>query len=253
MATSGTESTGVKSDETLLTIVDALKDFDSAGITEIADEIGVAKSTVHKHLKSLEAHDMVTNENGRYSLGFKFLMYGGYARDTNRLCRLGKSIAEDLAQRTGGAITFAVEEHGMGVFAVSRGGDYNRNPLGTRFYLNQNSVGKSMLSEMTDDEIDAVIDRHGLPGSTDNTITDRDELFENVERIRERGYALSMGERTEAIRAVGVPVYDPESETLGAMSIAVPRHRVTREELETEYAKQVLEAVDQLKLGVRYD
>lgn len=68
---------GVKSDETLFSIIEMLQSGEWAGISEISREIDVANSTVHRHLQSLLTHELVVKHNGRYRLGYRFLELGG--------------------------------------------------------------------------------------------------------------------------------------------------------------------------------
>lgn len=252
MATSDKPSGMVESDRKLFAILNALKELDGAGVTELANHLGWPKSSVHKHLKTLESEGFLINEGGHYHLSLKFLDFGGHVRNRNRLCWQARSKVMNLAQQTGRVATFAVTENDYGWFTISRGLRFNRHHIGSRFYLHQNAVGKAMLSELPDDEVESIIDRRGMPAETEHTITDRETLFEALDRIRDRGFALNIEERTASACAVGASVYDPKNEQYGALSLAMPRHSVTREELEGTYATKVLAVVDELNLELRY-
>jgi DNA-binding IclR family transcriptional regulator len=243
----------VDADRTLFTILDGIKELGGAGVTELAEFLELPKSSIHRHLKTLEAEEMVINDEGHYQLSFRFLEYGGYVRDSYPLYRVAQSKAYELGRETDELATFAMEENDHGVFVLSSGDDYNRNPLGKHFHLHQNATGKSMLAKLSDDQIDSIIERQGLPAATDATITTRDALFDEIEQIRDRGYALNLEERTESICAVGASVYDEENDQLGALSLAMPRNQVTKEELQETYATKILAAVDELSLRLRYD
>jgi DNA-binding IclR family transcriptional regulator len=114
-----------------------------------------------------------------------------------------------------------------------------------------NSAGKSILSLFSDAEVEAIVDRHGLPARTENTITDRETLFEEIEQIREQGYALNLGEDLEGIHAVGVPLVF-EGEVKGALSIAGPAHCMGRDRCETELVDRLFAARNEVELNLAY-
>lgn len=249
------EGTVVESSETLLRIVDALHESGEVGVTELATELGVAKSTVHKHLKTLEKHRYAVNDGGSYRPGFKFLSVGGKVRDNNELCTVVDPKLRELAERTDELVTFGVEEFGLGRFTFIYNDKYDIKealPLGRQFYLHANAAGKAILSTYSDERIEAVLDRHGMKRRTENTITNPEELFEHVERIRDRGYALSIEERRAGMQAVSAAVTHPGTETVGAISLVGPTNRLTEEKLKNEYADAVLEIVNEIDIIMNY-
>lgn len=245
----------VKSDETLFDIVERIFEREEAGVTEIADEIGVSKGTVHKHLKTLEQHGYVVNEGGRYRLGLKFLTFGGYIRDQNPLCRLGRETATEIAGEANQMGSFVLREdvHGVMTFIDNdRYGLRDSVPLGNRFLLHQNGSGKAILAELPDEEIEAFVERTGLPAETDNTITDPDELWDEIRTIREHGYATSFEERIEGVQSVAAAVSGPDADIFGAITLAGPAHQLTEERIHSEYAETIVQAANDLELQARY-
>lgn len=239
----------VKSDETLFSIIEALRDLDGAGVTELADHLGMAKSAVHKHLKTLAHHGYAVKRGNAYRLGFKYLTLGGHVRHRDELCRLAGPQAEGIAGDLGVVAVFSVEENGRGVVA------YQENELsidlrthvGTSFDLHASAHGKAMLSLMSDDRIGTIADRTGLPKATDRTIGTRGELFEEIETVRERGFAISIEEIAEGEASVAVPLEHPDVETIGALSVSCPVTNTARSKLEGEYAERLFEAVSEIR------
>jgi DNA-binding IclR family transcriptional regulator len=248
--TSGT----VKSDRTLFAIVEELQRRDEAGVTELADSVGLSKSTVHKHLKTLEELQYVVREDGAYRPGFKFLTVGGRLRDHNELCHLANVKAGDLVTETGQMVLVSTLEHGEGVFTyVDRSRyDIKNILLGERFSLHATASGKAMLAEYSDERIDALVDGGDLPGFTDTTVTEREALLEQIDEVRDRGFALNMEERQRGVRAVSAAVTHPETGTICALTVAGPAHRLPKDELEGEHANAVLGVVNELELQIRY-
>lgn len=247
-------NTPVKSNRTLFAIIETLQSRGTAGVTELANEIGFSKSTVHKHLASLEEQGFVVNDEGEYRLGFRFLTVGGTLRDENDLCHQANVKAGELGAETDQMVLVSIEEQGQGVFTyVDRSRyDIKNIILGERFHLHATASGKAMLAAHSDEEIERIVDEHGLPELTPKTVSDRATLFERIDTVRERGYALNLEERQRGIRAVSAAVTHPDTGMACAMTVAGPANRLPEQELEGTYANAVLGAVNELELELRY-
>lgn len=75
-----------------------------------------------------------------------------------------------------------------------------------RLFLHATTLEKWILTHTSDDEVSAVFDRLGLPGSTDAAVTDRSTLEEEIHLVWERGYAIDDGERPQWLWCIGAPV-----------------------------------------------
>lgn len=243
----------VKSDRTLFAIVEELQRLGAAGVTELGEATGLSKSTVHKHLKTLEELEYVVGDEGVYRPGFKFLTVGGQLRDENELCHLANVKAGDLVTETDQMVLVSTMEHGHGVFTyVDRSRyDIKNILLGERFALHANASGKAMLAEHSDEQILSILD-DGLARRTETTVTDRDELLEQIATIRERGFALNIEERQRGVRAVGAAATHPGTGTTCGFTVAGPANRMPREDLEGKYASAVLGIVNEIELEIRY-
>ena len=242
--------TTIQSVETTFRIIESLVELGEPGVSEVASHTGLAKSTVHKHLNTLRQEGYVVKEDDYYRLGSRFLDIGGHYRE----CYFGsatiKSRIQELAEQTGEVAHFAVEEQGRAVVLYREGGKHSfptRSRIGKRMYMHQTAYGKAILAHLPEHKIEAIIDYHGLPGETENTVTDRDELFEELEEIRERGYAVNNNESTQGLQAIGVPVILNDGSVYGGCSIAGPGLGIDDEEIDT-----VLRIANQLELEINY-
>lgn len=98
--------------------------------------------------------------------------------------------------------------------------------------------------------MNAIIDRHGLPGRTDRTITDRERLYEELETVRERGFARNDGEEVRGIRAVGAPILTGDDSVLGAISISGPESRLQGDRFEEELPTRVMSAANVIEVNL---
>lgn len=225
-----------------LQILEELKHRDGAGVTELADALGMSKGTVHNHLSTLQEHEYVIKQESDYRIGLRFLEMGEYSRQQTELLDVAKSEIDELAKETGEIANLMVEEHSRGVYVYIAKGDKAVNldtHIGTRQYLHTSAVGKTILSQMEKEELQAVIDRHGLPAKTPNTVTSQNKLREELDEIRDRGAAFDGEERAEGIRCVAAPITDNEDNLLGGVSISAPSTRLKGDRLYEEIPEKV--------------
>jgi DNA-binding IclR family transcriptional regulator len=172
-------------------IIDTLREKGSAGVTDIAAEIDTSKGTVYNHLATLMDDDyVVKDENDQYHLGLRFVDVAHNAMSRVPILDLARTEVDKLAEKSGEMALFTVEEHGMGVcLYVAYGDQAVQTPLyvGYRDYLHHTAVGKAILAHLPEERVNEIIDRRGLPQVTEHTITDRSELFGELEEARKRG------------------------------------------------------------------
>jgi DNA-binding IclR family transcriptional regulator len=148
--------------EKSIRILEALKKLDGAGVTELAEELGYSKGTVHNHLSTLEENEFVIKNGSTYRISLWFLTLGEYARLQTPLLEVARPEIDALAEETGEIANLLVEEHGRGIyFSISRGENaVNLDTyVGTRQYLHTSAVGKAILAHMTDKRFEEVIER----------------------------------------------------------------------------------------------
>jgi len=101
-----------------------------------------------------------------------------------------------------------------------------RGRIGNREFMNAHAGGKAILSEYDNNRVMNIIEKHGLPAYTQQSITDTEELLTELERVREEGVAFNDEEAIEGYRAVGAPV-SLNDETIGSITIGGPKNRMT--------------------------
>lgn len=246
----------VNASKTLLEIVEALHELDGAGVTAIANHLDMPKSSVHKHLATLEEMEYVTNESGTYRVGLKFLRLGDYTRTQSEAYRMAKPIVKQLAKETNERSQFIVEEHGKGVFVhrqIGQNAVHTDTNIGKRIYLHATGAGKAILANLPPERIEEIVETIGLPARTEQTITDRDELYDELETIRERGYAFNKEEGMKGLRTVGVPVSDPSGQAFGAFSVSGPSHRLRDDRFHEEIPNMLLGKANEYELKIEFE
>lgn len=239
--------------DTLFDIIEYLHQHDSAGVTEIAEAVDRSKSTVHGHLTTLERRQYVTKDEDEYRIGYRFLNIGGSVISRDGLYRIAKPQLEELADETGESLQLGVEEHGVGYYIhQSRGQSAVRTDsmIGTKRYLHSTSFGKAILAHLPENRVKTIIDTHGLPAMTENTVTDPERLCAELETIRERGCSFDDSEQIDGIRCVGVPIHMEDGTVQGAISLSGPRKRIHGDRFESEIPNLLSDAARIIEINL---
>jgi DNA-binding IclR family transcriptional regulator len=247
------ERTTVGSVERSYEIVHTLQELENGRIYEIADRLDLAPSTVHKHLATLENLGYVTKESGQYRVGMRFLTVGGRLRNRSKGYRLAIELVSRMAEEAGERAQFVVEDGGRGFYLHTESSEHavriDRH-IGKRRYLHASAAGKAILSRLPESRVEEILDRWGQPAETPGTITDRDELRDELDRIRSNGIAFNDEESIEGLRAVGAPVVEPSGTVLGAFSVSGPAHRLKGDRYREEIPDLILGYANELELNL---
>lgn len=250
------DSGHVKSDKRLIQILLGLKELDGAGVTELAEHLDLAKSTVHNHLATLHDAKFLTKDGTEYHLGLRFLDLGESARlrqtESERIKRKVSSLAEQTDER----VQFIAEEHGYGVYLYRSRGEKavaTDSRIGRHIGLHASSSGKSILAHLPEERVMEIIEDSGLFAITEYTITDPGELVDELERVREQGYATNVEENTLGLRAVGAPILRSDGSVVGALSISGPTHRLKGEFFERELPDLIMGATNEIELTISFE
>lgn len=233
-------------------VIEALWQLETTGVTELADHTGLPASTVHSYLSTLVDRGYVLREDHSYRLAARFIHLGDYVKYNLDIYRAGERIVRELAETTGESVNLIVEEGGRGIYVhciTGKKGLQNYSDVRRREYLHSTAAGKAILSKLSDERVDDIVDTWGLPSRTANTITRREELSAALERCRENGVAFNDEENTEGIRAVGAPI-KIENGTYGALSVSGPISRFSKERVRDELPKHVRNAAKSIEVDL---
>lgn len=213
---SSSSSRHVKSVQTGFQIVEIIQKQDGASISELTDQLDVSKSTVHNYLSTLESLGYVVNHDESYRIGLRFLTHGMAARNSLEISGVMETALPEVADEISQAAWWISEEIGRGIFvdrSVPEDGQIIFGRVGKRSYLHTHGPGKAILAQHADGYVQNLIDHHGLPEYTSQTVTDEEELFEELSRIRDQGYAYTNGEAALGVQSIGVAFQDDHGQS----------------------------------------
>lgn len=246
----------IQSFETTHAILEVLRKNGSIALSTLDDNLDVTKATIHTHLMTLKAVGFVEKQDGRYQLGPKLMTYGAHVKNRQLIYQAGKVPAMELALETGEIVEIATEHNGRCAILHRFYGenivdtDYQQQSLEEFRHLHYGATGKAMLAHMEPERVDRMIEQYGLPQRTENTITDRETLLEELETIRERGYAFNDEEEVRGIRAVGTHVLNSDQRLIGAICLAGPRGRVNNTQFTEEFPRLINETQSIIEINV---
>lgn len=235
-------------------IIETVRELEGATLTELSRAVDIPKSTLHAYLSTLEELEYVDRVDEEYDLSVKYLDLGVYARNRFEVLSESEQVLNQLAKDSREVAWLSIETRGKVVFiAAERDTQSIRMDahLGKYAYMHCSAAGKAILSALPEHRVQEIIDQHGLPARTEYTITDVDELLAELDRVRERGYAISDQEMTEGIYAISAPIV-VEGEVLGSITVAGPANRINWSAREEEIVRLVRGASDEIALNIRY-
>lgn len=226
---------GVQSVDRALGILEVLARTGEAGVTDIAAQLEVHKSTAFRLMATLEAHRLVeqTSERGRYRLGVGILRLAGATTARLDLVQEARPICRKLAADTGETVNVAVLSESSALYLDQIAGSSALQPhnwVGQHIPLHATSNGKVLLSDLDDEGLDAVLGK--LSSYTPQTITRRSRLREELDQTRERGYAIAIDELEIGLTAVAAPIRNAHGDVVASMSVSGPSFRLPRGRVE---------------------
>ena len=230
-------------------------DRPNLGVTEIANALGLSKAVVHRVLITLVAKGFVEvdEDSRRYRLGPMALALGAHYVDRIDTRTLAMPRLRDLSERTNETATLSIRYgwERMYVDQVTPDREVKMTvALGRRFPLHAGSSSKAFLAFLTVDDQERYFAASPMQPMTDRTITDVAELQRELEHIRERGYAVSFGERQAGAGSVAAPLLNHRGEPMAAVSVCGPLERFSDDVERT--AKLLLTATTELSRQLGY-
>jgi DNA-binding IclR family transcriptional regulator len=222
---------GVQSVDRAITVLEILARRGEAGVSEVAAEIDVHKSTAFRLLGALEGRGLVeqAEERGKYRLGFGLIPLAGAVSDRLDVTRQGRPVCARLATELGETLNLAVlqrewavnVEQVLGPATVS-----THNWIGRLTPLHCTSSGKVLLAHLPPARRAALLD--GVEALTPHTLSPAD-LDADLERCLARGWAEAVEEYEIGLNALAAPVHDRTGAVIAALSVSGPAYRLNEE------------------------
>lgn len=246
----------VESADRLLRILESFGPRErDVSLGDLAERVGLPKSSVHRLLTTLIAHRFVDRDPAtrRYTLGIRLFELGSAAIHERGLHGAAQPQLEELSRSTGETCHLAVLSGIEAVYVYKVDGPANismSSRVGGRAPCHATSIGK-VLTAWGPAELLAEVRAHPMPACTSHTITSVERFDSELAVVRSQGYALDLEEYSDGLHCVAAPVRDQSGRVAAALGIAGPRRRLEGVRLR-EVIPIVVEAAQRLSRNLGF-
>jgi DNA-binding IclR family transcriptional regulator len=218
-------------------------------LSEISRKLGVAKSSAHVLMRTLENLGYLkrSNANGKFFFGLKMVNLD--------LREQAKPFLQKLMLRTGLTVHMAILEGAEAVIVekVEAPGMLRLSTwVGRRLDANSSGVGKALLAFSPDETFDQFLVRRSLARNNKNTITSPERLKRELKMVRMLGYAFENEEGEIGFRCIGVPLFDSTGQVVAAISVAGTTAQIAEESV-GKLARLIQQSATQISNQIGYD
>jgi IclR family transcriptional regulator, pca regulon regulatory protein len=233
------------------------------GIADIADELGMSRSTTHRYVITLVALGYLEQGASRkYRLGLRNIDLGMAALNSTGLRENAHEYLEELRRRTSHTASLSVLE-GADIVCVDRARGFRREQskidlglgLGSRLPAYCTAMGKLLLAYLPEGEQSNVIAEMKLAKQGPNTITSKKELLVELGEIRKEGFAVNDEELAGELYAIAAPVRNEGREVVAAVGLSAHSSMISLSELVDALSPHLISTADNIsaRLGYRRD
>ncbi|MFJ8012890.1 IclR family transcriptional regulator [Streptomyces sp. NPDC096339] len=206
-----------------------------AGLTPVADALGVHKSTALRLLRTLHAHGLVYRQaDGRYRLGSKLFELAAGAIENLDVRDIAHPHLVELNHATGHTVHLALHQDDEVVYVDKVDSRYPvrmYSRIGRPVPLTVAAVAKLLLADLPEAERRALADRIDYPRYTARSTPDAAAFLRELDLVREQGWATDLGGHEESLNCLGAPVHGPDGRVVAALSVSAPSVVIGAEDL----------------------
>lgn len=220
-------------------------------LSEVATRTGMNRAKARRFLLTLHALGYVRKQQRYFELAPRVLQLGYAFLSANNYRDVIQQHLEDITAETGESSSLGVLD-GNDVIYVARSAAKHRLmaitlSVGTRLPAAHTSMGRMLLAQLNDTDLDHFLSSVVLETYTDKTVTDAEELRRQIIQARQQGYAISDQELDSGLRSIAVPVYDAKQHLMGAINISTNAARVDLDTLIHSYLPVLQNKIAQIR------
>ncbi|MCF8001062.1 MAG: IclR family transcriptional regulator [Halanaerobiales bacterium] len=209
---------------------------DEVSVNELVEEFGYNRSTVHHMLKTMKVEGFITQNQRTKNYNIGSEIFNGWIKDRdmhNYLMRL-KPIIKEIVEKCKETTTMFVRENDRAICVLGEESEQIIKAylmIGREIPLYCTAAGRAMLAYLPEDEVEKILQISGMKKYMKKTTVDKNELYENLAEVKDKGYAIEKEEFEELINAVGIPILNKENRPVASVSVVGPIMRFTEEKM----------------------
>ncbi|NLG32158.1 MAG: IclR family transcriptional regulator [Syntrophomonadaceae bacterium] len=229
------------------------------GISEISRELQMPKSTVYSLVRALVAEDFLRQTaTGKYCLGIRLFELGRIYSEGNELTAVSAPMVDYLINKYKQTVHVAIYAGRRAVFVVNKKGEedsgystFTRTGYDIPAYCT--AVGKVLLAWQSQEHINHYLKTEALTAFTHNTITDAERLREEINSIRNQGYAIDRQETILGLGCIAAPIIGHSGQIVAAISISGDVNTILYSDRFKEYLEDVIASARKISESMCYE
>ncbi len=230
-----------------LNVLEEFQHHSEIGITVLSQKLGLHKNNIFRLLATLVSRGYIEQNQytGNYRLGYKTVSLGHIFTRNTGIVRAAAPVLEKLSVELNETLYIGIQV-GNNIFYIfdieTTHALRVSSRIGESLPMFCTAVGKLFLSYLDESKYKEILQQSDLKPLTEYTITDKALLLKEIEKTRERGYALDQQETNRDIICVGMPVFDHSGRMAAGISVSAPIYRLTEDKIETDCLPLLREA-----------
>ncbi|GHO47911.1 IclR family transcriptional regulator [Ktedonospora formicarum] len=225
------------------------------GVREAAEALDLPRSTMGDLLLSLAQQGLLNRTPaGRYQLGWRLFELSHVLIEHTAFCIEARIEMRELVERWGETAHLAVLDGTQVLFVeklqATPAVEILLSRVGARLSAHEVGVGKVLLAFQAPYRLPALLDRLTLAPRTPRTITSRDHLLQELEQVRQQGYAYDHEETSTGLCCVAAPILDEDGQVPAAISLCIPAYRYYRQQ--EHYTEVIVKAAQAISERLGY-
>lgn len=225
-------------------------------LATLAEYMDLAPGTLHPYLVTLSKNGLVGREGKKYRLGLAIRPLSELMKQQIPLYQAGHEEAEMLAKKHDAMVHLIAPFDNQLIVLYEM---YGERANGQEVYTNVRNrlkhfhctgAGKVVLAHLPRSCVTDILDQQGMPAYTKNTITDRDELFDELDLIREQGFALNREEFMKGNRGTTAPIFGESDEVIGTISVSGPANQLTGNRFREELPESIMRSASMIEMNL---
>ena len=230
-------------------------DRPALGISELARELGLTRSTTHRYVTTLATLGYLEQDGStrKYRLGPRVLDLGFSTLGSMELREVAAPHLRRLTDMTGHTANLAIRDDTDVILidrVVGRPGRYHHLEftlhVGSRLPAYCSATGKALLAFLPHPDLDRLLDRTDMVQRGPRTLTDKKALLTELQQVRRTGIATNDEELESALRSIAAPVRVRSGKVVAAVNVAIPWSPVTIGELVTQLGPAIQATAQQI-------
>lgn len=203
---------------------------DPLGVTEIFEQNGLPKSSIFTILNVLENLGYVMKtEEGKYHLTLKLYNVGLERLTKLDIRQAARPEMEWIAANMKFTVHLAILENDKALYIDKINGPgfvQFSTHIGQTQMLHNSAVGKMLAAYLKEEQLVQAIEKHGMPKTTEHTMTSFEAFKQFLKSVREKGYAIEDEEGEVGIRCIAVPIIDHKGNSIASLGITALRNEL---------------------------